>query len=151
VVSERLNSINLKNGLLHNESGPALDYRDGTEIWSLNGVRVPKEIVLASPDDIDPKIITKEPNAEIRREIVRKIGIERILTACNAVVSDSLGLYDLLLLDIGDNRKRPYLKMLNPSTETWHIEGVPIECQTVEQALAWRNGLDKYSEPVWLS
>ncbi|MCY3018341.1 MAG: hypothetical protein NTW87_04815 [Planctomycetota bacterium] len=48
-----------------------------------------------------------------------------------------------LLLDLGDRRMRPYLKMLNPSIGTWHVEGVTPSCTTVLEALAWRNGTDQ--------
>jgi hypothetical protein len=29
--------------------------------------------------------------------------------------------------------------MLNPSIGTYHIEGVPPDCDTVEKAITWRN------------
>ena len=151
IVSKRLKTVTMNENGLHCESGPALSYDDGTEIWALNGVRVTKEIVLVAPDDIKPETILNEQNAEVRREIVRKVGIERLLMKLNSHVIDNLGLYDLILLNLNDGRKRPYLKMLNPSTGTWHIEGVPAECQTVEQAIAWRNGLTKYVEPIMLT
>jgi hypothetical protein len=32
-----------------------------------------------------------------------------------------------------------YLKMVNPSIGTFHVEGVDPQCATVEQALNWRN------------
>jgi hypothetical protein len=44
-----------------------------------------------------------------------------------------------LLLNLGDGRNRPYLKMINPSIGTYHIEGVHPECKTVKEALIWRN------------
>ena len=83
----------------------------------------------------------KEKNAEVRREIVRKIGIERVCQKLNAKVLDKSlnGIYELLNLDLGDGRSRPYLKMRNPSIKTYHLEGVPIEIDTVEKALNWRN------------
>jgi len=56
-----------------------------------------------------------------------------------------------LNLDIIDGRYRPYLKMLNPSISTWHIEGIHPDCKTIEQALAWRNGEDKYEKPEILT
>lgn len=57
----------------------------------------------------------------------------------NAKVLDKTddNMYELLVLDTGD-RKRPYLKMRNPSIGTYHIEGVGRECKTVAEALAFR-------------
>lgn len=42
--------------------------------------------------------------------------------------------------------------MKNPSLEeTWHFEGVHPNCKTVDEALAWRNGLDEFKEPEVLT
>lgn len=125
---------------LHNPSGPAISWRDGYEEYALNGVFVDKELVMTPGENLDPVILVKEKNAEIRREIVRKIGIERVVQKLGAEVIDKQGEYELLLLNIGDGRKREYLKMQNPSIATYHIEGVPVGTKTVAAALAWRNG-----------
>ncbi len=47
----------------------------------------------------------------------------------------------MLVLDLGDGRTRPYLKMLNPSIGVWHVEGVAPAVRTVQEALNFRNGL----------
>jgi len=105
-------------------------------------VRVPKGLVTTAGADLDPQTwILKQTNAEIRREAVRKIGIERVCERLGATVIDRQGeMYELLELDLGDQRRRPYLKMRNPSIGVFHIEGVHPDCRTVEAALAWRNG-----------
>jgi len=33
----------------------------------------------------------------------------------------------------------------------WHLEGVPPDIKTVNQALAWRNDEDEYTEPEVLT
>jgi hypothetical protein len=104
-----------------------------------------------SPEELDPHLVLSEKNAEIRREIVRKIGIDRIYQSLGGIVIDSLGLYDLVNLQLGDGRNRPYLKMINPSIGTTHLEGVAPGITTVEQALAWRNSLKEWEEPVVLT
>ncbi len=43
-----------------------------------------------------------------------------------------------MLLDLKDGRRRPYLKMRCLSTGIWHVEGVPPETKTVEEALSWQ-------------
>lgn len=151
-------------GDLHNESGSAIAWRDGYEEYFLNGVAVSKEIVMTPPEKIDPRMILKESNAEIRREIVRKVGIDIVCQKLNAKVIDrkeieysqehklapssevagitgggETSVYELLSLDLGDGRHRPYLKMLNPSIGVWHVEGVSPECETVDDAIKWRN------------
>ena len=75
----------------------------------------------------------------IRREIVRKIGIERLCRDLDARCIDSLGDYELLALDIGDIWEYKYLRMRNPTTGERHIEGVDPDCANVREALAWRN------------
>jgi hypothetical protein len=146
VVTEKPSEINLKDGRLHKDGGPALSYADGFSVWALNGVRVSQELAETPHHKLDPAIILHEKNAEVRREIVRKIGIERISEALNSEVIDAKDGYELVVIDLQDEtkRRRPYLKMVNPSIEgVYHMEGVPPEIKTVDQALAWRNGTDK--------
>jgi hypothetical protein len=139
-ISERHNVCKLEKGKIHNEGGPAIQYPDGFSIWGLNGVRVSQEIAETPFNELDSRLILTEQNAEVRKEIVRKIGIERVCRDLNAECVDKEGEYELLLLNLQDGRKRPYLKMTNPSIECYHVEGVHPDCDTVEKALKWRNG-----------
>jgi len=144
-ISEKPIAIHWKDKLLHHEKGPAIEYKDGYVVWSLNGVRVTKELVKTPANKLDPKLLLKEKNAEIRREIVRKIGIERICQKLKTKTLDLLpeqifnGLktdYELLQLEIPEmNRPATYLKMLNPSIGTYHLEGVPPDIETCQQAI----------------
>ena len=86
-------------GDLHCINGPAIAWRDGYEEYALNGVWVKEELVMTPADKLDPKIILKENNAEIRREMVRKIGTERICEKLNAKCIDKAEMYELLILD----------------------------------------------------
>lgn len=129
-------------GDLHNEKGPAISWRDGYAEYFLNGVAVDEELVLTPAEKINPSILLKEKNAEVRREIVRKVGIERVVQKLGAEVIDKKDDYELLLLDLQDGRKREFLKMKNPSIGTYHVEGVPPGTKTVKEALTWRNGTD---------
>ena len=79
--------------------------------------------------------VVKSQNAEQRAAAVRKIGVERVCAELGARVVDRQGEYELLMLYIGDERRRPYLKMRNPSVGIYHIEGVPVGTATVEAAL----------------
>ena len=145
-ISERHNICKLKNGVIHSDKGPAIAYPDGFSIYALNGVRVPKEIVETPAQKLDAKIILKEQNVEIRREIVRKIGIEKVCRDLEAKSIETKGDYELLLLNLNDKRDRPYLKMKNPSIGVYHIEGVHPDCKTIEQALNWRNQTEEKPE-----
>jgi hypothetical protein len=140
VICDNPAEIHLDQGRLHRDGGPAMSYPDGFAVWALNGVRVPREIAESSSHNLDPRLILKEHNAEVRREIIRKIGIERVCEKLGAQVIDSAADYELLILDLGDKVRRPFLKMKNPSIGVYHIEGVAPEITTVEEALLWRNG-----------
>jgi hypothetical protein len=135
--------LRIESGRLHSTDGPAITWPDSEQqYFFLNDVNVPKEIVTTPARALNPRLILRERNGEVRREIVRKIGIERICQELNAECLDRVGDYELLLLDLQDGRTRPFLKMKNPSIGVYHIEGVAPECRTVAEALAWRNQSD---------
>lgn len=153
-LSERPLYVSFKDKLLHADGKPAILYQDGFAIYSLNSVSVSKEIAETPADKLDPEIILKqtdakvkreivkkigaerledivlkETNVEIRQEIIRKIGVERLEKKLKPLVLDRWGDYELH--DYSNHFKhmrcRPvYLKMKNPSTGVWHYEGVNI-------------------------
>ena len=126
-------------GQLHADGCAAIEYRDGFKMWSLNGVTVPQWLVENKWNDIDCHEFPKILNVEVRREFVRKVGIERISSMLGAKSLDKSGTYELLMIDLGGNTgKWPYLKMLNPSIGVWHLECVPKEIKTVQQAINFR-------------
>ena len=140
VISERPLEIHIKKDQLHKDNGAAFVSRDGWKMWYLNGVEVPQWLAEKAEEEINPLEFTKIKNVEVRREFVRKVGIDRIVFKCGAKSLDKQDSYELLLVDLkGETGKWPYLKMLNPSINTWHLECVDRTCQTVEHALNWRN------------
>lgn len=151
ILQEKMTECHLKDGLIHNEKGPAFAYKDGLCIYGLNGVRVPEWVVAKPIDKITKEDFSSIRNGEVRRELVRKMGIENVCKLMNAKVIDNWNNYELLILDLGNGLNRPFLKMINPSIGTYHIEGVAPEIRTVKHALAWRNGMDVYNEPKTLT
>jgi len=85
------------------------------------------------------EVFLKEKNAEDRMKIVKANGIKEIFEICGGNVIEKKYNYELIALDLGDKGYRPYLKMINPSTGEFHIEGVHPSCKTVQEALDWRN------------
>ncbi len=165
-ISERHNVCKLKDGKIHCDGGPAIQYPDGFSVWGLNGVRVPQWLAETRDTEIDPEKIFEINNAEVRREFVRKVGIDRIIHKLHAQKIDTqdgqlwsgetVPMYELLVFNCvlpgkgavgGSNYK--YLKMVNPSLSTpdnfvYHIEGVGPHCKTVQDALLYRlNGDSK--------
>ena len=127
------------NGQLHCTDDMAIKWPDGWGLWMLNGVRMREEQVIAPAEKITVEEVVKENNTEVRRELIRKIGIERFIQKAGAKVLDKKGNYELLSIRLSDEvPDARYLKMLNPSVGIWHVEGV--EGNTVEQAINWRAG-----------
>ena len=102
--------------------------------------------------DINKKGVKE--NVEVRREFVRKIGIERVTNELGWKVIDKKETYELGTLEVVPESRRVYLKMLNPSVEgVWHIEAVHPDCNTVQEAINWRAYGDKNKQwnPIYLS
>ena len=128
--------------ILHREDGPAV-VSDAEDLYFLNGVLVEPWLVETPADKLDPLLFAQQENAEVRREFVRKIGVERLCTKLGTQVLDRSddGMYELHLVDLkGATGPWPYLKMRNPSIGVYHMEAVAKECRTVKAALAFRNG-----------
>jgi len=142
IISRRPKAIHMDaQGRLHKDGSPAIEWHDGSGYYFLNDVLVPREIAIQSAESLDPDLILTTNNAGVRREIVRKIGIERILSKLGGRILDSWNGYELVSLAMPNMRITPiYLKMRNPSIGTYHVEGVPPHIQTCKAALSWRTG-----------
>jgi hypothetical protein len=127
-------------GQLHKDGGMALAYPDGWGIYALNGIRMKAEYVLTPAEQLTPEKVLAEPNADIRRELIRKVGIERMLAKLPHKSLDKRGNYELLSVRLSEEvQDARYLKMVNPSISCYHIEGVEPSCKTVIESLNWRN------------
>jgi len=140
IVCQPPTIINKNANGLHCENGPALSYNGDNELYALNGVVMDKKYVLIAAELLNPVDVLKETNVEIRRELIRKIGIERMLEVLPNKVLDSVGDYELLSIQLSDTiTDARYLKMKNPSIGVFHLEGVNPQIATVNAALEWRN------------
>jgi hypothetical protein len=131
----------MEHGRLHSENSPSIEYSDGFCVYSLRGVRMKPEYVLTPADEIKPEVVLREQNVDVRRELLRKVGVMRLLKYGKLIEkTDNYQLWDLSPLFIRIPYA-PYLLMQNPSIEdTKHLEGVSPECRTIEQAINWRAG-----------
>lgn len=140
IVCQPPTIINKNVNGLHCENGPALSYGGDNEIFALNGVVMTKEYVMTPASEISGQTITKETNVEVRRELLRKVGIERVMESLPHKLLDTRGNYELYSIELSDTIKdAKYLKMLNPSVNCWHLEGVGPDINTIDDALKWRN------------
>jgi len=151
-MCDRPKAIHLKERRLHKDGGPCIEYRDGWGFWALNGVSVPQWLAETHPGQIAKDAFTRVDNAEVRRELVRKIGYEKILSDIGAETVDHQKMHiyngaenfehDYKLLRMPGNQWM-FLSMLNPSISTpdnpiYHIEPVDNSCKTVADAIKFR-------------
>ena len=142
-----------ENKVLHNETGASIKYKGDFEIYCLNGVKVDKKIVMTAKEKITVNQILKEQNSEIRRELLRKVGIDTFILKSKSKpieISDDK-IYELYKVKLGKSKTGMYLKMKNPSIDAHHFEGVADNCDTIEKALAWRDSEDAYIKPCVLT
>ena len=147
-ISDNPTSIYVnEQGELHNTDGPALEYSDTYSLYSLDGVRLDKDIFELVHQKKDANKVMQIENVEQRLVAIKYFGIGNMREQLNAQTIDSKGSeYELYSVEIEGNREN-VLRMKNPSEEKWHDEFVPPEIKTVNQALAWRIGWDSFKEP----
>lgn len=89
IVSDFPVEINMTDdGRLHKNGGPSVRYSDGFCTYSLNGIAVTKEVAEVKPENITKDMILKEVNADIRRELIRKLTSEQLITVLDSKVLD---------------------------------------------------------------
>lgn len=88
IVSDFPTEINMKDGRLHKDGGPSVRYSDGFCTYSLNGISVTKEVAEVKAKDITKDMIIKETNADIRRELIRKLTSEQLISVLDSKVID---------------------------------------------------------------
>jgi hypothetical protein len=98
------------------------------------------EHVLTPAENIGANAVLSETNVDQRRELMRKVGIERMLASLKHKSLEKRGTYELLSIHLSDSvPDARYLRMLNPSIGCWHLEGVDPRCNTIDEALNFRN------------
>jgi len=163
-------------GRRHREDGPALVIPEKNERkFFLHDVEMEEWQVMIDPEKMTPDMITKEENAERRKELIRKFGIERMRSQGKVVdtktyeenISSGDNSEDTVikryyeLIDMAAVFKveeavayAPHLMMENPSISgTFHLEAVHPDCKTVQHAINWRKygDINKYWNPIRLT
>ena len=131
----------------------AVKYADGWGWYALNGIMMKPEYVLTLADKIKPQTVLKETSVDVRRELLRKVGVMKMKSYGKTI--EKVNGYELLDMSpvFQGLTYCPHLLMLNPSIpDTWHLEAVGRECKTIEQAINWRAGnLEVQWQPYQLS
>jgi hypothetical protein len=58
------------------------------KFFMLNGLVVPKKLFEAKAEDLDPKQVLKQSNAQVRAMLLKKIGLERVVKECKGKLID---------------------------------------------------------------
>lgn len=143
LVCDRPKEIHVNDKMqLHCETGPAISFTDGYKSYYLNNVEMQEKHILTPAEQMDSSEILTEKNVEVRRELIRKVGVELLLEKLpHKVLETRDETYELLSIDLSDTLKDcRYLKMINPSIGVFHVEGVSRDCDTIQKALNWRAG-----------
>ena len=122
---------------LHNETGPAVVYRDGSKIWAINGLGLTEQIIMA-PETLTIEQINKESNNEVRSIMINRFGWARYIKESNST------LLDFRQNDIENTMEALYdtdmfgkrLVVTCPTGRIF-VLGVPDSIQSCEQAQAW--------------
>ena len=114
----------------------------------LNGIRVPKWLAMTPAEKLDPALALKETNADVQREIIRKIGAERMLKHCDAKTLDTWidpktgHTYKLMDMTIGQNIRRKYMYFEHASIPgVFFAKPVPPEVSKAVHGYAWQRKL----------
>jgi hypothetical protein len=156
VVSQKPSEIYLnENNVLHRDGGAALVYAGEGDFkcYVLNGVTVPEYLAVTPAGELDISKYNEETNADVKAEFVRKVGIEQFLDKGKKIDTyknydaeenpwwhkSGYELWDMSFM-FSTLDYAPYLKMTNPTTKIFHVEGVSPNCRTLKDAIKERFG-----------
>jgi len=140
-------------GRLHNETGMALKYADGWGIYAWHGVLVPEYVILL-PEPITTEMINAEPNAEVRRVLIERFGLDNYLKEGTVlkVHQDSYG--TLYRMNLRGDEPIMVVRVVNSTPEpdgtyNEYFLRVPPNMLRAKQAIAWTFGLtEEEYEPL---
>lgn len=132
-------------GRLHAEDGPAVSWNGIQSYYFWHGVRVPGPVV-ERPDLIRVHHVLRERNAEVRRVMIERMGVEYFTAGvCGEMLDkdkDRGGERYLRRIPIGGEEPMVMLHVRCPSTQAHHLLRVPPTVRTCRQAAAWTFGYD---------
>lgn len=149
ILSDRPTKILLNEaGQLHSENEAAVQYTDSAfAVYALNGIRVPAWVVETPAEKITAKQILDEKNTDVQREIIRKVGYERVLKLCNAKTVETWDCpktdlhYEMKIMDIG-NISRRYLCYEHASMPgIYYAKCCPPEADSIMKMRGFQTGV----------
>lgn len=131
----------------HCDDGPFCQWRDGSALYAVHGVRVPSWII-ESPHELTVGKIEAEQNAEVRRVMIERYGQAKFLQDAGAtqVHADDFG--TLYRKEIIGDEPLVMVKVVNSTPEPDgsfkdYFLRVPPNMERARQAVAWTFGKDE--------
>jgi hypothetical protein len=131
---------------LHSSDGPAAGFRDGWGVHAWHGVRVPAKVI-EQPEALTASEVLQQPNAEVRRVMVERLGADRLMAMAKPDVmdrdADQLGHpRRLLRIRFADDEPLMMVEVANSTPEPDgtlrpYLLRVPPQMTTCRQAVAW--------------
>jgi len=142
VIGDRPVHINRDaQGRLHSLTGPSIAYRDGWALHHVHGVAVP-EYIVERPQEITCGKIDAERNAEARRVMLERFGVERYMRDSDPTVIAQIPDYEpLVTQDVmhsspePDGSFRRYMLRIDPQA----YAGKASTDVLAAMASTWRN------------
>lgn len=161
VLSERAVEIHFDAGnRLHRENDMAIKYADGWGFYSWHGYTIPddKTWIITNKEKLNPDVIEKESNAELRRIMLEVFGFDKYLAKRKAkVVSEDVDVNGnprrLLEMKVGNENIR-VLEVTNGTVEPdgtlrkFHLGAMPGDTPHAAVAASYGFNPDVYKESV---
>jgi len=128
--------------LSHCETGPAIRYRDGFEIYSWHGLTIPDEWI-KDRKSLTAKVALGQTNAELRRAACEILGWANVIDQLDSVVIDEDAdemIGTLLEVNIPDIGKEKFLFVKCGTGRNFALP-VPPDMKTALEANSWTFGL----------
>jgi hypothetical protein len=134
-------------GRLHNETGMAIRYADGWGFYAWHGIIVPEYVILL-PEGLDFEMINAEPNAEVRRVLIERFGLDNYLKRGEVIKihQDPCGI--LYRMNLKGDEPILVVRVINSTAEPdgifkEYFLRVPPNIMRARQAVAWTFGLSE--------
>lgn len=135
----------------HNDTGPFCRWRDGSALYAVHGVRVPRSVI-ENPSSITVDNIDSEQNTEVRRVMLERYGLARYIHDSRAdLLDEDRDIYNrqrkLWRKEITGDEPLVMVEVINSTPEpdghhkTYTLR-VPPDMATAQQAVAWTFGMD---------
>ena len=134
-------------GFLHSGTGPAILCRDGWPVYAWHGVRVDAQII-DQPDTITSQQVLAERNAEVRRVMIERMGLDRFISQANGRVlhTDQDGKRVLHRIQMEGDEPIVAVQVQCPSTGQVYFLRVPPQMDKCDKAVAWTFGFERVEE-----